>query len=83
MHGDEGGGWGYWGGGSLRYQMTTHCQTAVQSRSSRVNTKIYRAVNSFTGQKGGRSTSTYAPYKDSSFVFVFTLFCEIHDVYYI
>ena len=39
------------GGGSLRYQMATHCQTDARNRSG--ERQNIRAVNSFEGKKGG------------------------------
>ena len=39
------------GGGALKYQMATHCQTAAPSRSS--EHRNIGAVNSFEGKKGG------------------------------
>ena len=42
-------------GGALRYRMATHCQTGMCSGSG--EHQNIRAVNSFEGRKGGRSTS--------------------------
>ena len=49
-HGARGG-----GGGALRYQMATHCQTATWSGGG--ERQNIGAVYSFEGKKGGRSTS--------------------------
>ena len=43
------------GGGALRYQMATQCQTAARSGSS--ERQNIGAVNSFEAKKGGRSNS--------------------------
>ena len=43
------------GGGALRYQMATHCQTAGRSGSG--ERENIGAVNSFEAKKGGRSNS--------------------------
>ena len=54
--------------------MATHCQMSTQSGSGECQN--IGVVNSFKGKKGvgGGQLQT---------VFVFTLFCEVHDVYYI
>ena len=46
-----------------------------------MNAKIYNlgVVNSFEGQREGRSTSNCEPNNDSNFVV--TLFCEIHGIH--
>ena len=56
--------------------MATHYQTAARSRSGERQNIV--VVNSFEGKKGGRSTSNMG--SNLYDVFVFTLFCEIHDI---
>ena len=69
-----------WGGGA--YSDTEWLPTAKRTCGAEaVNAKIYNlgVVNSFEGQREGRSTSNCEPNNDSNF-FV-TLFCEIHGIH--